>query len=151
MLISEIVNTQSLLEFLRQNPLAVQASVTSSGAPQAAVVAFAVTDQFELIFDTLDSTRKAQNLHLNSRIALVIGGCTPGSLQTLQLEGLADFPTGAELERLHQTYFAAFPDGTARLSWPGITYIRVRPTWARLSNYADTPPSIVEFSAQDFK
>lgn len=145
------MNPRSLLEFLRQNPLAVQASVTASGVPQAAVVAFAVTDQFEIIFDTLDSTRKAQNLRVNPRIALVIGGCAPGSLQTLQLEGLADFPTGAELERLQQTYFAAFPDGTARLSWPGITYIRVRPTWARLSNYATTPPSITEFSEQDFE
>ncbi len=145
------MGTPSLLEFLRQNPLAVQASVTPSGAPQAAVVAFAVTAQFELIFDTLESTRKAHNLHADPRIALVIGGCAPGALQTLQLEGLADFPTGAELERLQQAYFAAFPDGTARLSWPGITYIRVRPTWARLSNYANTPPSIVEFSAQEFK
>ena len=55
MLIIEIVSTPSLPLFLHQNPLPVQASVTPSGAPQAAIVAFAVTDQFELIVDTLDS------------------------------------------------------------------------------------------------
>jgi len=37
-----------------------------------------VTDQFEIVFDTLASTRKAQNLRRNPRIALVIGGWTPG-------------------------------------------------------------------------
>ena len=68
------MNTAGLLQFMRRYRLAVQASVSAMDAPQAAVVGFAVTDLFEIVFDTLDSSRKGQNLRRNNRIALVIGG-----------------------------------------------------------------------------
>ena len=142
------MDAKRLLEFLRQHRLAVQASVSATGSPQAAVVGFAVTDQFEIVFDTLDSSRKARNLRQNSRLALVIGGSNDGDERTVQYEGLADEPSGAELERLKQVYYAAYPDGPTRLSWPGLIYVRVRPTWIRYSNYSADPPEIMEFSAQ---
>jgi general stress protein 26 len=137
-----------LLEFLRQHTLAVQASVSASNGAQAAVVGFAITDQFEIIFDTLESTRKVQNLRRNPRIALVIGGLVKGDERTVQYEGIADEPEGSELERLKQVYYVAFPDGPSRLSWPGLTYVRVRPTWIRYSDYNVDPPQIVEFTAE---
>ena len=99
-------------------------------------------------FDTLDSSRKAHNLRQNSRIALVIGGSNDGDERTVQYKGLADEPSGAELERLKQAYYAVYPDGPSRLSWPGLIYVRVRPTWIRYSNYSVDPPEIVEFSVQ---
>ena len=136
-----------LLQFLRQYTLAVQASVSASNGPQAAVVGFAITDQFEIIFDTLESTRKVQNLRRNPKIAFVIGGLVKGDERTVQYEGIADEPKGSELERLKQVYYVAFPDGPSRLSWPGLTYIRVRPTWIRYSDYNIDPPEIVEFSS----
>ena len=43
-------------------------------------------------------------------------------------------------------YYAAYPDGPSRLSWPGLIYVRVRPTWIRYSNYSVDPPEIVEFA-----
>jgi hypothetical protein len=67
------MDAKGLLEFLRQHRLAVEASVSASGAAQAAVV------------------------------------------------------------------------GT-RLSWPGLIYVRIRPTWIRYSNYNIDPPQIVEFT-----
>ena len=98
------MDAKGLLEFLRQHRLAVQASVSVTGNPQAAVVGFAVTDQFEIVFDTLDSTRKARNLRQDSQLALVIGGSNDGDERTVQYKGLADEPSGAELERLKQVY-----------------------------------------------
>jgi len=142
------MDAKELLEFLRRHRLAVQASVSATNGPQAAVVGFAVTDQFEIVFDTLDSSRKARNLRQNSRLALVIGGSNDGEEQTVQYEGIADEPSGAELERLKQVYYAAYPDGPSRLSWPGLIYVSVRPTWIRYSNYSVDPPEIIEFSAQ---
>ena len=142
------MDAKELLEFLRRHRLAVQASVSATNGPQAAVVGFAVTDQFEIVFDTLDSSRKARNLRQNSRLALVIGGSNDGEEQTVQYEGIADEPSGAELERLKQVYYAAYPDGPSRLSWPGLIYVCVRPTWIRYSNYSVDPPEIIEFSAQ---
>ena len=129
-----------LVRFLRKHRLAVQASVAPGGAPQAAVVGFAVSSDLEIVFDTVASTRKYQNLRADPRVALVIGW----DETTAQLEGVADFPTGAELDRLREVYFAAYPDGRDRLAWPGITHIRVRPTWARYSDFTVTPPRIVE-------
>lgn len=115
-----------------------------SGAVQAAVVGIAVTDTFEIIFDTLASARKAQNIARDPRIALVIGGVLDGEERTVQYEGLADRPTGQELQPLQELYFRAFPEGRNRLSWPGLVYLRVKPQWIRYSDYRSDPPTIVE-------
>ncbi len=106
--------------------------MAADGAPQAAVVGIAVSDALEVVFDTLGTSRKANNLRLDPRVALVVGW---DEEQTLQLEGLADEPTGAELERLKRVYLAAFPDGIEREQWPDITYVRVRIKWARYSDF----------------
>jgi hypothetical protein len=135
-----------VLAFMRSHSLAVQASVSASSSPQAAVVGFIVTDGFEIFFDTLDSTRKVLNLRQNSAIALVIGGLVSGDERTVQYEGLADEPKGVELDALKAQYFRRFPDGPARQSWPGLTYVRARPRWLRFSDFNQAPPEIVEFT-----
>ena len=119
--------------------------------PQAAVVGIAVSDHFEIIFDTLASTRKAVNLRLNPKAALVVGGLTAGDERTAQIEGLADEPSGEELERLKRVYYAVYPDGPSRLSWPGLIYVRVQPTWVRFSDYNQGPPLIVEFTGEQLQ
>jgi len=86
-------------------------------------------------------TRKHRNLRLDPRIALVIGW---DEALTVQIEGIASFPEGAELERVRAIYFAAYPDGRDRLAWDGITHVLVRPTWIRVSDFAVDPPRIFE-------
>jgi general stress protein 26 len=144
------MTTQELLEFARRHTLAVQSSVAPDGAPQAAVVGFVVDDGLQLCFDTLASSRKCRNLRSDPRIAMVIGwsldeGCT------LQLEGLADEPTGAERERLVARYLARFPDGVERQADPDLTYFRVRPTWVRYSDFSSAEPRIVELGAAELR
>jgi pyridoxine/pyridoxamine 5'-phosphate oxidase len=142
------MDAPGLLQFMRRHRVAVQASVSAATGPQAAVVGFAVTDQFEIVFDTLASSRKAMNLRQNPKIALVIGGLSPGDERTVQYEGIADEPAGDELERLKQAYYAAYPDGPSRVSWAGLIYVRVRPAWIRYSDFNANPPLIVEFSQE---
>jgi general stress protein 26 len=132
---------------MRAHPLAVQASVSADGEAQAAVVGIVVTDKFEVLFDTSEETRKVANLRRNPKIAFVIGGTTIGDERSVQYEGVADEPTGAELERLQSAYFGTFPDGRDRQSWPGITYVRARPTWIRYVDFNQDPPEIIEFDA----
>ena len=136
-----------LLAFMRTHRVAVQASVSAAAAPQAAVVGIAVTDRFEVVFDTLGPSRKASNLRSNSAIALVMGGLMPGDERTVQYEGVADEPEGTERERLTEAYYGVYPDGRDRLSWPGLTYVRVRPRWIRYSDFGQATPLIVEFTA----
>ena len=142
--IGETEHETELLSFLRAQRWAVEATSSTTQAPQAAIIGIAVSDALELVFDTLTTSRKAANLRANPRIALVIGGWSDSDPRTVQYEGIADFPAGADLERVQQTYFAAFPDGTTRLAWPDITYVRVKPTWVRYSDYRVDPPRIVE-------
>ncbi len=139
-----------LLAFMRRYRVAVQTSVSAMGVPQAAIVGVAVGDDFELVFDTLQTSRKAQNLRQNPRLALVLGGWGAGEEQTVQYEGVADEPIGAELERVRELYFRVYPDGRERLAnWAGLIHVRVRPTWLRYSDFRQTPEQIVEFSARE--
>ena len=142
------MTTAELLAFMQGNKLAVQASVSATSAAQAAVVGIAVTDALEVVFDTLDSTRKVANLRTNPRLAFVIGGAVPGDERTVQYEGVADEPTGAECERIRAAYFSAWPDGRSRANWLGLIYVRVRPTWIRYSDFNQNPPLVVEFDAR---
>jgi pyridoxine/pyridoxamine 5'-phosphate oxidase len=139
------MNPSELLQFLQNHKLAVQASVNPENGPQAAMVGVAVTDRFEIIFDTMDGTRKAMNLAKNPKIALVFGGWEPGEERTAQVEGLADRPGGEELARLKPFYYRQYPDGIHRTPWPGLVYIRVKPDWIRFSDFHQDPPFIQVF------
>jgi general stress protein 26 len=134
------VTRTEIVELLRHHKLAVIASLADDGSPQAALVGVAVSEQLEIVLDTLTSTRKFHNIVRDGRVALVIG---EGEL-TIQIEGHADVPGGADLERLHEVYFAAFADGRNRMTWPDIAWLRVRPTWIRVADYAADPPVIRE-------
>ena len=131
-----------LVSLLRAHRLAVEATSHASGGPQAAVVGIAVTDDCEIIFDTVTTSRKYENLRRDPRCAIVVWH----GEQTVQVEGVADFPVGDELERVRACYFAAFPDGRERMQWPDIAYVRVRPQWARASDFAASPPRISELA-----
>jgi hypothetical protein len=140
----------ALLEFLKRQRMAVQASTSANGAPQAPVVAIVVGDGLELLFDTIRTSRKAENLRQNPRVAFVIGGWTPGDKRSVQYEGIAEELGGADLERLRRVYFGRISgEGGGAGDWPDLTYVRVRPTWIRFGDFNPTLPEIVEFSADE--
>ena len=144
------MSRDELLGFIRSHRYAVEATVSPAAVPQAAVVGFGVTDRFEIVFDTTGSTRKARNLVANPAISLVIGGLDAGGERTIQVDGVADQPSGDELARLKESYYRVFPDGVQRAtSWPGLTYFRVRPRWIRYSDFSTPSPVIVELTAED--
>ena len=127
--------------FLRRHRVGVQASISSAGAPQAAVVAYAVTDELEIVFETIVGSRKMQNLRRDPRIALVVSDAD----EMVQIEGVADEPTGEELDWLKTFYSQAHRTPNPE-SWkdsrPGddakdrtFTCVRVKPTWARYSDF----------------
>ena len=140
-------NRADLLTFLRAHRYAAEASVSRDTGAQAAVIGIAVLDTFEIVFDTIATSRKAHNLEQDPRIALVIGGLN-GEAQSIQYEGVADKPAGAELTQIQEQYFRVFPDGRDRLAWPGLIHLRVRPRWMRYSDFGVNPPLIVEISAE---
>ncbi len=135
-----------LLSYMRAQPWAIEATVTPVGTPQAAVLGVAITDRWELLFDTVTQSRKHQNLLKNPRVAFVIGW---EHERTVQYEGIAEMPTEAQLPDVQAHYFDRFPDGPTRQTWPGLVYWRVRPTWIRYSNFNLNPPIIQEWDAAE--
>lgn len=130
-----------LIRFLQRQRLAVVSSLAPDGAPQSAVVGIATSDGGEIVFDTLGTTRKARNLRRDPRASLAVWE----GERTLQVEGLCDEPAGPERDRLREVYFAGYPDGRDRLAWPHLTHFRLRPLWARYSDFTVSPePLIVE-------
>jgi PPOX class probable F420-dependent enzyme len=144
--VRRLVTKQELVALLRKHRLAVQASLSPDGGPQAAVVGIGVGDALEIVFDTTADTRKHQNLSRDPRVALVIGW---DHAVTVQIEGTASFPEGDALERARAIYFEAYPDGRDRLAWPGIAHVVVRPTWVRVSDFNQSPPRIEEMSFRE--
>ncbi len=120
----------------------VVSTVNEAGAPEAALMGYALTQTNEIVFDTLASSRKAVNLARNSAVALVIGWDDQISLQ---IEGEARRPVGDDLASAKSAYFREWPDGRARETWPDIVYLVVKPKWIRYSNYAAGPPVVEEF------
>lgn len=80
-------------EFIAQQKLGVLGSISPEGAPQSALVGFAVTPEFEIIFDTVTNSRKSRNLIANPQCSFVVGWSGEASVQ---YEGEARQPKGAE-------------------------------------------------------
>jgi len=137
------MDRKDIYSFMARQRYGVVSSVSPNGVSQSALVGIAVTPELEIIFDTLDSTRKYRNLSEHPRCSFVVGW---NGEQTVQYEGVATEPKGTELERFQEAYFAVWPECLAHLSWPGITYFVVTPRWIRYSDYDQGPPLIEELA-----
>jgi Pyridoxamine 5'-phosphate oxidase len=102
------------------------------GAPQAALVGIAATDQGVLIFDTAASSRKCRNLRAFPRVAVVNG---LGGRAHRPVRGKRRCPDGRRAERCLRIYLRQYPDGQQRADDPEIVLVRIRPDWGRLSDY----------------
>ncbi len=120
------MNLAGLMKYVRAHRSGVVASVHSDGGPEAAYLEIAVTDGGELVFDTPPTSRKAMNIERDPRVALVLGGADG---TTLQCEGSADRPDGADWDRCRAAYVTAFPEYAP--DDPGSQLFRVRVGWAR--------------------
>lgn len=105
------------------------------------MVGIAVTDDLEIIFDTVKASRKYRNILASPFVSFVIGGWD-GEI-TVQYEGKAIVLGGdADAERLKEIYYEVYPDGRDRLkSMNGLVHIKVTPTWLRYSDYKE--PQII--------
>ena len=141
------ITRAALLTFLRSRRYAVESSLHPDATPQSAIVGIAVSDDFEIVFDTLGTSRKAANLRERPETAFVIGSLEGADERTVQYEGKVDEPRGAERVRVSELYCGVFPDGRQRQQWPDLTYFRATPRWLRYSDYNVDPPLVLEWDA----
>jgi PPOX class probable F420-dependent enzyme len=126
------MDRHELVEYVRARKDGVVSTLGPDGAPQAAYLGITATDDGDLVFDTHASARKVANLRRDPRVAIVVGG---GDRTTLQCEGIADIPVGAEREACARAYVATFPRFQGSMVDTGIVLVRVRLTWARFGDY----------------
>jgi general stress protein 26 len=126
------MTNEGLYRFIDKHRLGVLATISRSGDPQAAVVGIAVTSELELIFDTVKTSRKYQNLAADPAIAFVIGG---DEEITVQYEGDATAIQAATHQKYFDIYFEKWPECRDHLKWPGIVHFKVRPKWIRYGDF----------------
>jgi general stress protein 26 len=132
------VDTAALIEYVRSHRDGVVATIGPNGAPQSAYLSLTATDRGELVFDARVDSRKVANILHDPRVAVVIGGADG---TTLQCEGVADAPVGAERERCTAAYLATFPQFTDSLQGDsdstGVVVVRITLSWARFGDFRD--------------
>jgi general stress protein 26 len=121
-------------QFIKQQSLGVISTVNMANQPESALVGIAVTINFEIIFDTVKTSRKYNNLVNVPNVSLVIGW---DNETTIQYEGTAEvLGDDKEAENLKEIYYRSFPDGRERAeTWPDLVHIKVTPQWLRYSNF----------------
>jgi len=127
--------------FVSQNKLAVVSTINESGKPESALVGIAVTPGLEIVFDTVKSSRKYQNLLHHPHVAVTIGW---DNETTVQYEGEAMLLIDdAASDQYRETYYTNWPDGRERTEkWEGLVHFKITPKWLRYSNFND--PVIIE-------
>lgn len=134
----------TLIEFVRSRGVGVIATADPSGAPEAALMRLAITDDAELIFDTGTRSRKLHNIRERPHVAAVIGWDDHVSIQ---LEGMAEIPTGANRERCVAAYLAQHPNMQDRAESSHVAHVRVRVTWVRYADFRPASRETIEFTA----
>jgi len=122
-----------ILDFIKQHRLAIISTVSKENKPEAALIGIGVSNDLEIVFDTVKTSRKYHNLLQNTSVALVIGW---DNETTLQYEGVAAELTGEGAEYYKEIYFEVYPDGRERAkTWPDIVHFKITPTWVRYSDF----------------
>jgi uncharacterized pyridoxamine 5'-phosphate oxidase family protein len=131
-----------VFKFIKNYDLGVVSTI-SLNKPESALVGIAVSKDLEIIFDTVKTSRKYQNLLQNPSVAVVIGW---DNETTVQYEGIATELTGTDAQYYKEIYFEVYPDGSERdKTWPDIVHFKISPKWIRYSNFNE-PVTIEEMN-----
>lgn len=133
-----------ILNFIKNQRLAVISTINAQGLPESAVIGFGETEDFGLVFGTYNDSRKYQNLQSNPDVALVIGW-DDGS-KTVQYEGRARELGGAEAEKYAQIYTAKNPAAAIYKDNPKQRYFLNKPKWLRFTDIKKEPWDMAEVS-----
>lgn len=128
---------QTIQAFLKANKLMTISTIEAdSGRPQSALVSFAELPSLEILFQTVEYSRKYRNLNGNQAVALVIGWDLE-NYRTLQYEGVAEQIPADEAEQYHRYFLdKESPASEIILKNPRARFFRVKPTWLRYSDYS---------------
>ena len=131
-------------DFLSTHIICSLSTVTVSGIPEAAAMAFTETDDLLIIFQTSNSTRKYYNLQRNPKVAIVVSFDFEQYI-SVQYEGIAKEVPDGERERISHIHVAKHSEiSTKYANVIENKYFIVMPTWIRYSDLKADPNQIFE-------
>ncbi len=132
-----MTNVRELISrFLAAQNLMVISSISPEGDPQSAVVEFAETEDFKIVFDTYDHFRKYQNFKSNSSVALVFDDRTA---VTVQYEGSVRELSSSEMGTYIDIYLRKLPGAARFVERPETRWFCVVPKWIRYTDLTNEP------------
>ncbi len=134
-----------ILSFLDSSPLCVITTNDRGGKyPESALVAFDQYDNFEIVFETFDDSRKYANLQSDKHVSLVVG-FSPKTQITLQYEGIAEEIRPENYEKYIKHFLAKdTPCSEKFLRDLRVKFFKIKPKWLRYSDYRGKTPRIIE-------
>ena len=138
------MNKEVVLTFIKTKQHAVISTVASDGCPEAALIGFGETDEYELIFGTYTTSRKYTNLKHNKTVAFVIGWDEDAI--TVQYEGIASELDHSEWEQYLSLYHKKVPSAVVFKTHPDQSYWKVTPRFIRYSDLSGETPVVIEFT-----
>lgn len=137
------MNKKDVLDFIKKQKLAVLSTVNKDNKPESAVLEFGETDNFEIIVDMYNTSRKYKNMQTNPIVSLVIGW---DENITVQYEGVASELFDEEKLKYQLIYWAKNPKAKRWAKREGIVYFKITPKWIRYSDLNSHPWKISEFN-----
>ncbi|MBI5529960.1 MAG: pyridoxamine 5'-phosphate oxidase family protein [Candidatus Doudnabacteria bacterium] len=131
---------EKVLELLKKENLAVL-SYLHGNKPRSAVIDFSETGDLEIIFTTLLSYRKYEDLKQNSNVALTFGG---KNNITVQYEGEAKELGKTEFLPYLKYHIQKNPIELKFSEMLEARFFKVSPVWIRYSDYGAKPNNIFE-------
>lgn len=131
-----------LKDFFAKHLLGTISTVTPSGEPESATVAFSETENLAIIFGTLANTRKFKNLQQNQKVAFVVAS----GKESVQFEGEARLLEGEELERARNMHLEKNPPSKKYAFDPLQRFFEIAPRWVRYTNLETTPQEVFEIA-----
>ncbi len=134
-----------IVTFVNTQMLGVISTINSAGQPESAVVGIGQTDKLQIIFGTSGDSRKARNIRVNPRVAVVIGW-DEDAPRTVQLQGTARELGGDETNHYAELYYTKAPAARKYHSRPDQCYFLVEPTWVRYSDFTADTDDVTELN-----
>jgi len=131
-----------ILEVMKKTDIAV-ISTFGEVSPESAVVNFAETENFELIFDTFLYSRKSRNIQKNPNVSFAIGW---NDKITIQYEGVVRKLEGDEVVTYKELFFRKCPYALRRVNEIDLTYFIVKPRWIRYTDLNQHPWDVKELN-----
>lgn len=131
-----------ILEFIKKHQIMVISTATANGQPEAAVVGFGETENFEIIFGTPTTSRKYRHIQTNPKVALVIGW---DEGMTVQYEGTVT-ELKAEDKDTIELYLTKVPQARLFAANPDQRFFKITPKWLRFTDTNPMPPGITELT-----